>query len=300
MSNQPRNYFQGKASATAGRGNFALIPKGDRVEFYHRSIVLARIFAAPNSCWVLKGGSALVWRNLEARSTRDLDIFNQSTQDIRKAIQDFEAALNEVSTAPRDISFKCESNPDSVTVAGNRQSTSIRVHLIHESGRRIPSPISIDLVVGCQVTGDIEQAPARSLEEVLQTNLPPVLLYPLVDHLADKVAATMQVYSYVGGQKPSTRVKDLVDIIHMALTESIDGRQLREALESERLERSLSPYSEGFVCPEAWALEYEKKKTKKGKAPESYTEALSIAKALLDPAIRGEADGRTWVQGEWK
>lgn len=300
MINESRTYHQGRASATAGKGSFSLIPKAERVEHYHRSIVLARIFSSPKGKWVLKGGTALVWRDPSARATRDIDFFSQGTQDIFQAIQDFTATLNNISTAPYDIGFEYEQLSSEVQSQGNRQSAKLRVHLVDEFGNRIRNPISIDLVAGCRITGDIEQQSAKPLEDVLQTSMPPVLLYPIVDHLADKVAATMQTYAQLGEQNPSTRVKDLVDIVHIALTETIDGRQLRKALESERLERGLPMYSEGLVCPGSWATLYQGRKIKGGKAPVMYAEALSIAKGLVDPAIRGDADGKIWSEGVWQ
>lgn len=185
-------------------------------------------------------------------------------------------------------------------MSGRRQSTSIQVHLLNEFGRRVPNPISIDLVVGCKVTGEVENMRAQPLEDALQTKLPPVLLYPLVDHLADKVAATMQTYEQLGEKNSSTRVRDLVDIVQIALTETIDGGQLHTALESERLERGLPQYAEGLICPESWAHLYRNRKVKKGRAPESYDEALSIAQALINPAIKGAVSGKIWSEGVWR
>lgn len=184
MSSSGRNYRQGLESAKNGRGAFREIDKVNRVEHYHRSIVLARIFADPKADWILKGGTALVWRDPEARSTRDLDFFNRKAQNIQQAVEAFEHALNQISTAPYDISFECESNPEQFTVAGRRQSTKITVHLKDDFGRRLRNPISIDLVIGCQMTGDIDEKSAVALEDVLLEDMPKVQLYPVVDHEA--------------------------------------------------------------------------------------------------------------------
>lgn len=300
MSSPTRNYAQGLSAAKSGKGKFMEVPKAERTEFYHRSIVLARIFAVSTTKWVLKGGTSLVWRDPEARSTRDLDFFNRDTQNIRQAVEDFEHALQQISTAPYDISFECESNPEQFTVAGRRQSTKITVHLKDDFGRRLRNPISIDLVIGCQMTGDIDEKSAVALEDVLLEDMPKVQLYPVVDHLADKVAATMQTYSQLGRKNPSTRVRDLIDIVQLAATEVIDGRQLHDALESERLERGLAPYSEGLVCPDSWKAMYTGRKVKRGgTTPGTYEEALQIAKSLIDPAISGEAIGKIWRDLSW-
>lgn len=300
MSSPTRNYTQGLSAAKSGKGKFMEVPKAERTEFYHRNIVLARIFKASPDEWVLKGGTALVWRDPKARSTRDLDFFNRDAQNIRQAVEKFEYALNEISTPPYDISFECESNPEQFTVAGCRQSTKITVHLKDDFGRRLKNPISIDLVIGCQITGDIDEKSAEALEDVLQEDMPKIQLYPVVDHLADKVAATMQTYPQLGRENPSTRVRDLIDIVQLAATEVIDGRQLHDALESERFARGLEPYSKGLVCPDSWKAMYAGRKVKRGETtPDTYEEALQIAKSLIDPAISGEAIGKKWRDMSW-
>lgn len=300
MSSQTKNYEQGRKAAQSGKGKFGEVPKAERTEFYHRSIVLARVFAGSQGAWVLKGGTALVWRDPEARSTRDLDFFNREAQNIQQAVEAFERTLQQISTAPYDIRLECESNLEQCTVAGRRQSSKITVHLKDNFGRRLKNPITIDLVVGCQMTGAVEERPALALEDVLLEDMPKVQLYPVVDHLADKVAATMQTYSQAGRENPSTRVRDLIDIVQLALTEVIDGRQLHEALESERLERGLAPYCEGLVCPDSWKTMYAGRRVKRGgTTPSSYEEALTIAKSLIDPAISGEAIGKVWRDQSW-
>lgn len=123
MSSQTKTYVQGLEAAKTGRGKFSEVPKAERTEFYHRSIVLARIFADPHGAWVLKGGTALAWRDPEARSTRDLDFFNRDAQSVQQAVEAFEDTLRQISTAPYDISLECESNPEQFTVAGRRQSS---------------------------------------------------------------------------------------------------------------------------------------------------------------------------------
>lgn len=57
MGGQAKSYVQGLAAAKSGKGKFSGVPKAERTEFYHRIIVLARIFADPHGAWVLKGGT---------------------------------------------------------------------------------------------------------------------------------------------------------------------------------------------------------------------------------------------------
>ncbi|WP_420853342.1 nucleotidyl transferase AbiEii/AbiGii toxin family protein [Ruania rhizosphaerae] len=78
-----------------------------------------------------------------------------------------------------------------------------------------------------------------------------VTAHPVVDHIADKVAATESTY----GGHPSGRVRDLVDLVVIAQTHQIDGTALHAAIESERRHREL-PYREAFVAPAGWARTY--------------------------------------------
>lgn len=55
---------------------------------------------------------------------------------------------------------------------------------------------------------------------------PPYLIYPLADSLADKV---MGIIERQAGH-PSTRFRDLVDIVLIARSQAIDSRQLTAAL----------------------------------------------------------------------
>ena len=173
---------------------FAGIPKPERVALYDRSIVLSRIFASNASSWVLKGGTALVWRYPTARATRDLDIYNSTAHDIDDAIAALRAAVVDESTPPSDIDLIIRDDEIEVHDEGRRTNAAIRVHLHSAAGMPLSHPVKIDLVVGCQVTGDIESEPNDGIDKALRAEFPRIRLYPIVDHLADKVAATMQSY----------------------------------------------------------------------------------------------------------
>jgi len=94
-------------------------------------------------------------------------------------------------------------------------------------------------------------------------------------------------------------VHDLIDIAHIALTETIDGDELMTAIESERRERELPVYAEGFQCPASWAKRYPKGARKRGAAPDRFDDALRLAKDLLDPAISETVSGMTWENSRW-
>ncbi len=79
--------------------------------------------------------------------------------------------------------------------------------------------------------------------------------YPLVDHVADKVAATYQRY---GGQaKPSTRYRDLVDLVAIVIGAEIAAQPQRAALDSEFKRRGIT-FPTRFAIPDRslWATGY--------------------------------------------
>lgn len=298
-STQPRNYRQGRSSATSGVGMFAGIPKPERVALYDRSIVLSRIFASNASSWVLKGGTALIWRDPTARATRDLDIYNSDARGIEDAIAALRAAVADSSTPPTDINLIIRDDEIEIHDEGTRTNAAIRVHLQSSAGMEVSHPVKIDLVVGCRVTGNIDSEPNDGIDKALRAEFPQIRLYPIVDHLADKVAAAMQTYPSATGTDHSSRVHDLIDIAHIALTETINGDELCTAIDSERRERELPAYVDGFQCPASWAKLYPKGSRKRGAAPDRFDDALQIAKDLIDPAISGAVAGMTWGSGCW-
>lgn len=298
-SQQPRNYRQGRTSATSGVGMFAGIPKPERVALYDRSIVLSRIFAHDAQSWVLKGGTALIWRDPVARATRDIDIYNSTAPGINEAVSALRTALTSESVPPEDIDLVVRDEEIELHQEGTRENAAIRVHLLSAAGVEVSQPVKIDLVVGCRVTGTIDSEPNDGIGQALKADFPQIRLYPITDHLADKIAATMQSYPSAGGQSHSTRVHDLIDIAHIASTQTIDGHELNVAVDSERRERGLPEYTDGFQCPESWARLYPKGVRKRGWAPDRFADALQLAKELLDPAITGDAIGMTWSNGGW-
>lgn len=104
-------------------------------------------------------------------------------------------------------------------------------------------------------------------------------LLPIPMQLADKVAASFE--NYRGAS--SSRAKDLVDILLVALEFSTLKRELREALESELRRRGI-PDSSEFPRPASWLSAYPKLASK-STLPTEYHDlhtALALASDFLD------------------
>ncbi|MGB3911727.1 MAG: nucleotidyl transferase AbiEii/AbiGii toxin family protein [Pseudolysinimonas sp.] len=112
----------------------------------------------------------------------------------------------------------------------------------------------------------------------------------LGDHLADKVCAIHELHN----DNPSTRVRDLVDVLVYAATESVDGAALRVAIASEALHRGMGPIIT-FAPPSTWAGQFAK--VARDAEPiigrPSFAEAVESAAAFIQPALARDHSG-TW------
>ena len=297
-----RGYEPGKQSAVNGKA-YNGVPKEHRVDQYHRDIVMARATSGASGIWFLKGGNALIWRDPAARATKDLDLYNRASQTIQEAIKAFIDSVesNPQDIPPLDVQMRVEILGEPHR-EGKRESQALRVFIIPPHGEG-QVRVNIDLVVGCCITGIPDLRDNRSLADVLGvdiSNLPQVNLYPIVDHIADKVSATMQSYS---NNRMSSRVKDLVDIIILSRQGAINNIQfvdLFTAIESERQQRNIKPYHHGFVVPENWT---EKCITRRVKKFREFQINLQMAvlggSAIFEPGISREAQGKSWNGKKW-
>jgi len=297
-----RGYESGKQSAGNSKA-YSGVPKMYRVDQYHRDIVMARAISGASKSWFLKGGNALIWRDSTARATKDLDLYYRDSRNIQQAIKEFIEFVenNPRSIPPLDIQMEVETLREPHQ-ENKREAQSLRVVIkpLHGGGR---VTVNIDLVVGCCVTGSPEVKDNKSLADVLEVDvntLPKVNIYPLVDHIADKVSATMQSYS---NNRVSSRVKDLVDIIILSkqgIGNNISFDDLLTAIESERQQRNINRYDDGFLVPKNWTENMYQKESKKVEGiPRSLEDAVREAQRFLNPVILGKAQGKTWNGKNW-
>jgi hypothetical protein len=121
-------------------------------------------------------------------------------------------------------------------------------------------------------------------------------VYPVETHVAEKLHAYTLPRS-----KPNSRVKDLVDIALLAWGESFEARLLYTALattfkfrHTHALPAALPPPPEGWAQPyRAMAEDHELPWT-------SIDEVFDVARAFLDPVLRGEhgawtKSARSWI-----
>ena len=132
------------------------------------------------------------------------------------------------------------------------------------------------------MTAEPDERPAPSAVNVLGILAPTVRLYPVVDHVADKVCATEATYT---SGLPSSRARDLVDLVVIARTETMSLHALRTAIASERSHRGLPP-REDFSPPDGWDGKYpELAKATSHCADLELDDAVRLVRAFLSPAL---------------
>lgn len=258
---------------------------------------LSRVFAdGQDSEWLLKGGTAMLARVPKGRATKDLDLAATNAADLDAAQEALERA------ASRDLGdhIRFQLTGARQTGLGQNQPGVDTRRLVFTAqdagtGRKL-FDVPIDVVVGPPPVGRVETTePSNRLQLGRPIETHPYRLFPISDQIAEKVTATMD--SYAG--RPSSRVKDLVDLVTIARTQSIDLRELQMAIDAKRALSRTPPFTE-FTIPDDWERSYRALAMKTPAARDlDVHEAVALTKQLVDPALVDEPvrDGLTWVPG---
>ncbi len=283
-----RRALTDRLRALAEEGRWSL-PQLQRQIAYDR--LLERLYRVDDS-WIVKGAAALLARDLGARATIDIDVYRV------RARRTAEGELREA--ASRDIGdwFRFEIGSSRAAGAGN---AGVRFPTTTYIGPTEWARFHVDLVVSdLRMTGEPERVPA--LARVLMPGIEQrgYWVYPLVDHIADKVVATFQRYGE--HQRPSTRYKDLVDLVSIVTGASVKAEQQLTALISEAERRGVVPLQR-FNVPDrglwerGYAAEAERSLLLTAR---TLDDALAVVRPFIDPLINRSATG-TWDPrtGRW-
>jgi hypothetical protein len=254
---------------------------------------LTRVFAqGEQSEWLLKGGMSMLARVPRSRTTKDMDLAAQHATNLADA----ERALTELVDVDLGdhLTFRLiRSTPtglDNQPGVATRRYVFACLDIDHDT--QIDTVV-VDIVVGPPPIGQpevVEPANRLHLRRPLITH--PYRLYPVSDQIADKVCATMDT-NYPGG-KPSSRVKDLVDLVVLAHTQTVDLHELRTAITAKQHLSKIDPFGH-FDIPADWTRTYPK--TAKGvPAADSFTAktAAQLVATFIDPALDEHSNTATW------
>lgn len=267
----------------------------DVMHHYALSRLLARVFRADPDRWVLKGGQAMLVRYPDARHSRDVDlIYSDHDPDYAEAL----AALRSAAQFDAGDQMKFE-YAGCTEVADHRSGITVTFKAV--IGATEFAHVSVDLVVDHQPIGRPVTVPLKPVLELKGIDdWPEVRLYPIVDHVADKICAMLERHPGSAGGV-SHRFRDLVDLILIIANEQIDGAELHGVLRAEAGRRrqrgtdiELPPW---FTVPDR--LIWERGYVKQAGGVPNFEEfrtlkaAEALAARFVDPLLANQLPG-TW------
>lgn len=180
--------------------------------------------------WVLKGAAALVARDLGVRATIDIDVYRDAARDVA------EAGLR--AAAAQDIGDWFEFLIGGAHEIGGA-AAGVRLPVTAYVGATSWVTFHVDLVGGdVRMTGTPEDVPALVRLAMPQVEQRGYRAYPLVDHVADKITATIERHR--GVSAPSTRYKDLVDLVAIVTRATVEAEAQMDALWSQAERRGIT------------------------------------------------------------
>lgn len=257
-----------------------------RREFLYQRF-LALIFSVPDGHWVLKGGASLLMRLADARFSKDLDLLRMGQTSPDSAIAELRAL-----TAPREGDHLTFALDDGVhySIVNPVVEITGTAYIGAKYGQ-----FPIDLATELHLLSAPERVRARPVVDVPGLPaLPEMVVYPLTDQIADKVCAMYGRYGL--SQGPSSRYRDVLDLVLIVSTSEFDGRQLSLAIASESRRRDVAlPRSMEAPGPN-WEAGYATIARRSRVASElrELSAALSFVGACLDPILAGTFRGGSW------
>jgi len=256
------------------------LPQLQRQIGYDR--LLERLYLVDDG-WVVKGATALLARGIGVRATIDVDIYREQARDVA------EAELREA--ASRDIGdwFRFELGPGRAVATDAAERISATAYV----GTAVWASFHVDLVGSdMRMTGQPDAVPPLARVLMPDVEQHGYRAYPLVDHIADKISATVQRYS--GQDRPSTRFKDLVDRVAIVTEVSVAADLQIAALTSEA-ERRAMPLPTTFDVPDQaiWERGYA---AEAGRSlltiAQTLDDALRLVRPFVEPLLKGAAAGQ--------
>lgn len=231
--------------------------------------------------WIVKGATALLARDLGVRGSLDVDLY----RDVARSIA--EQDLRRAAVLQLDDWFRFEVGAGAPTHAN-----AMRIPITARVGTTTWVQFHVDLVgADLAMTGQPDEVPPLVRGVIPDVTQRGYRAYPLVDHVADKLAATYERYGV--GRLPSTRYRDLVDLVAIIQGASVSADAQRAAILSEFDRRDLEmPTTFDVPDRQLWVPGYaaEARKSLLTNAA-SVDIALGIVRPFLEPVLDGSAAG---------
>lgn len=277
-----RRALTDRLKTLAGTSRWTL-PQLQRHVAYDR--LLERLYLFDQD-WVVKGAAALMARELGTRGTLDIDLYREIS------LAAAEADLRHAAAADIGDWFRFE-----VGAATPLGTVGARLPVTSVIGTTTWASFHVDLIgSGLRMTGQPEHVPPLAENAIPEVDQHGYQAYPLVDHVADKVAATYERYGTAG--MPSTRYRNLVNLVSIVTGASVPAADQITALVSEFDRRQLNlPASFDVPDRRLWESGYAAEARRSLLAAgRTLNEALTLVKPFIDPLLDQSATGH-WDPG---
>ena len=269
------------------------VPELQKVFYFSR--LAARVFAAEPDGWLIKGGQALLVRyDSAARLSTDIDL--QAT-DPERSVEDARAIL--LAAAAQDLGGDfLRFAPGRFALHSEAERGGAQYFKVF-LGPTLAADLKVDLVVGRTLAGTPETRSLKSAVDIeWPTDWPQVRLYPVIDHIADKICAMYERHGE-DGKYGSNRFRDLADLLLISQQEILDGPTAQEALQREAARRiaagtrvvlppefqiPASDWHEGYPGQAKLVLGLQGCRT--------LADAAAAAAAFINPMLSNSAHGR--------
>jgi hypothetical protein len=235
-----------------------------------------------DDAWVIKGATALLARRISVRHTIDIDVYRAG------AIDHVERQVREAAALDIGDWMRFEVGPTVKITAHGAQAARIKVRSL--IGVKLWAPFTVDIVAdGILMTGSPDQVSPLTEVHIVDRQRTTWQAYPMVDHVADKVCAILERY----GDNPSTRFKDLIDLIAISRRASVEADAQKRALTMEAARRDLE-LPAAFEVPDhtIWERGYRAEARRSvGFDALDLDTALAAVRPFLNPLLDGTATG---------
>ncbi|MDR0944710.1 MAG: nucleotidyl transferase AbiEii/AbiGii toxin family protein [Bifidobacteriaceae bacterium] len=255
-----------------------------RQTYYDR--FLCRVFAEGESNeWVLKGGSGMLARLPNARRTLDADLYRDGFQSKDQALEE----LRRLAHSDLGDFFRFEYRAHHTILDDDTQPYADGYRVIFDTylGVKELDPIKVDLSIHVGATDNIVTNDPANRLDLPKLATYPYRLYPLSSQIADKVCAT--IIEYPGG-RPSSREKDLVDLVIIAVTQNVRADTASEAVQRECRKRQVT-CPKRFTIPPTWGARYTRMAKGTPAGPYPVDTAKELMARFVDPLLDGTAAG---------
>ncbi|HEY3863983.1 MAG TPA: nucleotidyl transferase AbiEii/AbiGii toxin family protein [Verrucomicrobiae bacterium] len=237
--------------------------------------LLCRLFRDSNAPWLLKGGYAMELRIQAARTTRDIDLAIRRLPGGAKEWD--EAAIRNLleNAAGFDLGDSFEfiigeptMDLDAAPYGGSRYPVEARM-----AGRRFAQfPLDVS-------AGDVLREPYETLEGrdwLGFAELPRAKVSAVSRE--EQFAEKLHAYTLPRQGRPNTRVKDLVDLVLLSVSGTLDVARVRENVAATFHRRATHPVPATLPPPpEAWRAPFAELASECGLAPEIEAHFAQVA-----------------------